>query len=253
MANKKITDLSAGAIARADDLIEIVQYPGGTPTSLKVSMDELPIIRADIPPASPNALDDEFTDAATLPGGGSAIWTWSNQGTASIAISSIGRGAVLTVLSPGGVTNSLKAIEQTTPATPWEFTSKVALNAPTGTNYFTAGMFMRESGTGKCLTLSIGFDISEKVQVSRWTNSTTYNLESFNEAWYRGIAYLRIKDDGTNLIYSVSVDGLFYFPVFTESRTAFMAAGPNRIGLCGNNAHATLHSYNSFHWFRRTL
>lgn len=253
MANKKITDLADGVIARADDLIEIVQYPGGTPTSKKVSMDELPFARVDIPPATANALNDEFTDAATLPGGGSAIWTWSNQGTASIALGIGGRGAVLTVLSPGGVTNSLKAIEQTAPATPWEFTAKVALNARSGTNYFTAGMFMRESGTGKCLTLTIGHDISEKVQVSRWTNSTTYGAESFNQAWYRHITYMRIKDDGTNLIYSYSIDGLVYFPLFSEGRTAHMAAGPNRIGLCGNNAHASLNCYGSFHWFRRTL
>lgn len=253
MANKKITDLPAGNIVRADDVFETSQDLTTTPTSKQVSPDEMPFYRPQIPPALANAMDDEFTDAATLPGGGSAKWTWSNQGTASVGIVAGGRGIVLTVLSPGGVTNSLKAIEQTVPATPWEFTALVGLNCRTGTNYFTSGLFLRESSTGKCLTLTIGYDISDKCQVSRWTNSTTYAAESFAMSWQTKVAYLRIRDDGTNLIYSISVDGLYYFPLYTEGRTTYMASGPNRIGVCGNNAHASLHSYNTFYWFRRTL
>lgn len=252
MSDKKITDLPAGVLARADDAIEIVQFPGATPTSKQVSMEELPFFAPDIPPDSPDALNDEFNDAATLPGGGSAQWAWVNQGTASVAIGIGGKGAVITTLSPGGVSNSLKCLEQTAPATPWEFTAKVALNSRTGTSFFTVGLFARESSSGKLMVLDIGYDVSDKLQILRWTNPTTFASEQFATSWATKTAYLRIADNGTNLIFSSSVDGLVYFPMYQEGRTAYMTGGANRVGICGNNAHATLNSYNSFHWFRRT-
>lgn len=207
----------------------------------------------DTPPGSPNVLDDEFTTSASLPGGGSAQWTWDNQGSASVALAPNGQGIVLTVLSPGGVSNHLRTIYETAPTTPWEFTTKVALNAATGTDYFICGIVAFESSTGKKLVFDIGHDTSDKIQAVHWTDSNTFGAEVFSSEWFTKIAYLKLADNGTNLICSASVDGLAYYPFYGESRTSYMTGGANRIGLCGNNANATLNSFNSFHWFRRTV
>lgn len=207
----------------------------------------------DSPPPSPNILDDEFNSSTTLPGGGSAQWTWDNQGSALFAIAETGQGAVLTVISPGGTTNHLRTIYETAPATPWEFTTKVTLNTATGTDFFICGIVAFESSTGKKLVFSIGHDSGDKVQAIHWTDSNTFGAQVGNMLWYDKQAYLKLGDDGTNLNCSISLDGLAYYPFYSEARASYMTGGANRIGLCGNNANSTLDSYNSFHWFRRTI
>ena len=46
--------------------------------------------------------------------------------------------------------------------------------------------------------------------------------------------WLRIKDDGTNLKFSASRDGKYYFTEMSVGRTVHMAGGPNQFGSFGN-------------------
>jgi hypothetical protein len=70
-------------------------------------------------------------------------------------------------------------------------------------------------------------------------NSPTTNLISAqNEvaiAAY-GPVWFRIQDTGTNILYSLSHDGINFVQVFTESDTAFLPVQPaNEVGFCAEN------------------
>lgn len=250
MANKKITDLPAvtGQV-RKTNLIEVVQDVSGTPISRKIAPEAFIPNQIDIPPATANALDDEFDNAATLPGGGSAIWSWDNQGTGTAAVSN---GSLqLTALAAAG--NNMKSIIQTAPATPWEFTALV-YRASRGGNFTNAGLIAMESSTGKRMIIGLNFNSGEIVQVDKYTNANTFGVTAATESGARiGKAYLRVVDNGTNLIWYYSQDGIAWIQLYSEARTAYMAGGPNRIGLATESNSAAFTVINSCAWFRRTV
>jgi hypothetical protein len=61
--------------------------------------------------------------------------------------------------------------------------------------------------------------------------------------------YLRVQDDGTNLNFSLSETGAEWRTVVSENRTAYLAAAPDRVGVCvlSNRAAETK---GVFGWFR---
>lgn len=239
MANKKITDLPAGVRVRADDLMECVQ----SGVSNQISAEELQP-GSDLPPATANVLDDEFDDVAL-----DGKWTWVNQG-GSTAVGSKGS---LQFAVPFIASNSARLLYQAAPATPWEFTAKVALIAKLNTNYFFAGLMMMDAGSGKLITITIGHDSANKLSVFQWNSTTSVAAGPYGEAYAPRSTYLRIADDGTNLIFSYSEDGITFFPVYTQARNSFFTAGADRVGLVVNANHASLGCTGSFDWFRRTV
>ena len=66
------------------------------------------------------------------------------------------------------------------------------------------------------------------------TNSANINLGALSSIQ---VYWLRITDDGTNLIYAVSFDGgVNYVTVLSETRaTFFSTAPPNRYGIAVQN------------------
>lgn len=247
MANEKITGLPAGTIARADDLIETVQYPLGVPTSFKVSMEELPIVLPDIPPATKNALDDEFIDAATLPGGGAAAWTWVNQGGTTLEIV-MGK---LTVSLPAVNAQNVRGIIKTLPAAPWEFTIKCTMNGPLATSHQVIGLFLYDSASTKCKTFGFGFSTTQRMRVNDWNSPTSHNAQLFTVDCFLYASYLRIKDNNTNWIFSASNDGINWFVVLTQPRNTFLTA--NRIGVEFYFEAASGTMVSTADFFRRTL
>lgn len=73
---------------------------------------------------------------------------------------------------------------------------------------------------------------------SKWSNATTFSSAyntNFTPLVLTGAApkWFQYKDDGTNRTLSYSLNGGEWFPVGTESRTAFLT--PTRIGFAGIN------------------
>lgn len=59
---------------------------------------------------------------------------------------------------------------------------------------------------------------------------SSYAIQSFGPVWYR------LQDDGTNMLYSVSRDGINFVQIFIEADTAFLPIQPaNEVGFCGEN------------------
>jgi hypothetical protein len=179
-----------------------------------------------------------------------------NQGTSTATQS--GSLLVLTPQIVGGSDN-LVLITQAAPATPWQATAKVGFRIKGSTNA-QAGIAVYD-GT-KVIVFSVGIvNLVAKLAVNRYTNVSTFSSTPFSLTVASTNAfvpighwvYLAIKDDGTNLVYTLYVDGVQSFIALTESRTAFMAGAPTKVGLLAEFTSASEVGWGVFDWFRRTL
>jgi hypothetical protein len=203
---------------------------------------------ADNQPAVAGSIDDEFPGSSL-----SGSWTWINQGTATATVAN----SYLTISNAGnGVTNSISAIYQAAPATPWTVVAKISLIARIAANFPEVGLFLMDSVSSKVIFFEMaGNNPGEVLNIAHFTNPTTFGAVVFTESFpLKNYLYLKIQDDGTNLKYSVSPDGQAYVQMFSEGRTSFLTNGANRVGL-GVNPAVTIAQGPvalSCDWFRRT-
>lgn len=202
----------------------------------------------DIPPTSPGTLDDEF-DAGTLAGS----WSWVNQGSVTASFSN-GYLQMAIAASNAGADN-IAMIVKTAPSTPWEVTCKVYM-VSYNQNWLGGGIILRESSTGKLIMFGPAFYSSRGLDVSTWNSTGSNASDSTGGPLHYGAHYLRCRDNGTNLIFSWSPDGISYSQYDSRSRTAFLASGPNQVGL-GYNTHVPIGGGGpvamDVDFFRRTL
>lgn len=158
-------------------------------------------------------------------------WAWQNQGTSTIVDAN-----GVSYLTVPSASTSIRSRLLSAPGTPYIITSLLRSDyTVTGTTQ-NSGLVFRESGTGKLITYGLYPD--GIIRATKYTNDTTFSatlgatLTTINLAghWH----WLRIKDDGTNLLFFVSRDGVNFVQVTSEGRTVFMAGGPNQIGLYAN-------------------
>jgi len=64
--------------------------------------------------------------------------------------------------------------------------------------------------------------------------------------------YFRIEDDGSNLYYSASWDGIFWTLFYSEARNGFMSGGPTKVGLFCDTNNVTYTGTLVSDWFRQT-
>lgn len=245
--SKKITQLNAGFRPRNGDLWEVVQQVASTSTSVKVAAEQI-IPPGDLSPTTADAMDDEFFDSATLPGGGSALWAWNNQGGATATIS----GGLLTITAPAVTGNNMRALEQTAPATPWTVTTKVNVQARPGQNYSTVGMFFRDIVTGRCYAWGPIHDSNDNLTLFKFSSNTAVSSVAVGDLapWSKS-CYLQVSDDGTNVSFRHSLDGVNFAESFTEPRATYLTSGISRIGLFACSNSSTIPCVGSFPFFRR--
>jgi hypothetical protein len=169
-------------------------------------------------------------------------FAWVNQGAASVDTTNGG----IFLLAPASTTDQLRIRKKAAPATPWTLTiafQPFAFDA----NFLVCGIILRESSTSKLISLDYGYSSTTMIEVEKFTNETTFSSqtavknigawESINPSL---LVYLRVTDNGTNLIYGYGIDGVHFRTLLTESRTAHMAGGPNEIGFGCNASNATI-------------
>lgn len=197
----------------------------------------------DTPPVSPSAFDDEFTNSATLPGGGSAIWTALNGSNTTLSIVSNGLSMILTPSL-----SQVSGIQQNVPATgAWTAICKLSISGTVATNIL-MGMFL-SNGT-KLMTWSMLQ--TPQFGYQTWNTSSSINSTVFNGANTFAptqTLYFKIKNDLTNYHFYYSVDGVNYTQMTTAGVTSFLTA--TKMGLhmyCSNgNTMTTI-----FKFFRVT-
>lgn len=193
----------------------------------------------DTPPASPSIYNDEFTSAATLPGGGSAIWTALNASNIILSIVPNGLQMVL-----GTSTSALSGIYQNVPGSgAWTAFTKVSIAGVQASNTL-VGLFLSD-GT-KLRTWSL-------IQVPEFAHQTWSNSSTNVALIFGGInafsppstLYLKIQNDLTNFTFSYSVDGYNYTVLSSVGVTTYLT--PTEMGLqmyCSNsNVMTAIFSY----------
>lgn len=148
-------------------------------------------------------------------------FTWFNQGSA-VAVQ---QGAAIAITCPIDSSGTWRMLLQAVPSVP--YTATLLINSPWLTiNYM---------GAALCLYYSTG---SELIAFQKSTNTTYGNLlqyvhggtaVTYTSTQGMDMLWLRMQDNGTNRIASISIDGYNFIPYYTESRTNYIT--PNYIGF----------------------
>lgn len=165
-----------------------------------------------------------------------ANFSWQNQGGATIT----DYNDFSQLIAPANSGDSLRMREINLPTAPWSVT--VEMDAGwLPVNFLTAGLYMRESGTGKIRSFGFhGNATAGEIGCINWTNATTFSAgvvaktllqsgRAYNCRWHK------LLYDGTNIVYSIgpSKNNIQYF----DQRTigTFFTTGPNRVGFYANS------------------
>lgn len=248
MADLKITQLAEETSPVGADLIAIVDDVAGTPTTKKATLTNVATLIGTLaggvniftsthasPPASPSAGDlwlptDSFyiyrySGSLWVPWGPifpmtppvSGDFSWVNQGSSSVTTTNGG----IYLVGPPSASVSMRARVKTAPATPYTITA--GFMSALGFSQ-RIGIGFRNAGDGKMSTLEVLN--GNTYTASNWNSETSFNgaLVGATAAAVPTVVWLRIQDDGTNRIYSISVDGQNFVVFYTIGRTNFMTA-----------------------------
>ena len=201
---------------------------------------------ADVQPATAGTIDDEFNGSSL-----SGSWTWVNQGggTATIAGSRLG------LVAPNNSGQSYRYIYKAAPSTPWRVTMQMQVLG-IDQNYWNCGLLISD-GT-KLMVVGGSGNVSNigTIGVQEWTSTTAFSASVGAAYWNPGgIVYVSVEDDGTNLTFWTSPDGIHFTQLYQAARGAFLSTGPTRVGIGvdmeNNTSGSSLLLVSD--WFRRVL
>ena len=151
---------------------------------------------------------------------------WFNQGTAVL----VDHGNAVTLTKPNhGAAAQVSAPAQLTPTAPWTLVAKVLAAPPFIKNFTWSGIMVGDTATGRLITMSNGYN--NLLRIGTWTNGTTYG-STLSETTGTSIGWWewwKIEDDGIDLIFSVSREGLEFLEIFRHARTTWLA-NPDAVG-----------------------
>lgn len=240
MANAKITQLTEDTTPDNDDVTVIVDDLAGTPTTKKATLQKVTdlarsktsaiagpptAVAGDLWLPTDGFVLNRYSGSAFTPWGPIFALTppvdgdfaWVNQGTASVSTANGG----IYLVGPPSATVSVRARVKSAPATPYTITAAFML-----ANGFSqrVGIGFRESGAGTMSTVEVLN--GNMLTVSNWNSATSFNgapLPGFL-CFIPTLVWLRIQDNGTDRIYSVSTDGQNFIVIYTVTRTTFLTA-----------------------------
>jgi hypothetical protein len=169
-------------------------------------------------------------------------WSWVNQGSA-VATEYDGR---LRFKAPRNTGNNWRLLTKALPTPPYTLTMGVWLmSISDSVQFFVTGFGIRESGTGKFTVIES--ENQNFLDVTNW-NDVTSGSDIFRLDNNHGNTpiFFRIKDDNTNLIWGYSLDGLNFYDIATQVRTAHMASAGNQVCFGMNVTQSALDGWD---WF----
>ncbi len=202
----------------------------------------------DTPPLIDDAAagNDEFDDGLL-----SSSWTWENQGSATEDESADGR--YLLITAPDASSYNIRLLHREAPSTPYTYTVKAQLGGELG-QYSSLHIGFRDSVSDEMVSVGIQNLNNDRGLVIHKSNSAS----SFGSApvsitgrWL-GMQYWQIEDDGTDIYFRVSMDGVVWVHLFNEARTTFLDNPPDQVFI-GVNQEVTYNDLNAssaFHWSR---
>lgn len=122
----------------------------------------------------------------------------------------------------------VSAILKTAPATPYSVVARMKL-FPGSSAYVKAGLCVSD-GT-KFQIMGLAYQTAFQYGITNMNSASSYSGFQGSQlamTWWPD--WHRIRDDGTNLYYDVSSDGVSWVNLYSFSRTAFLT--PSQVGVC---------------------
>jgi hypothetical protein len=210
MADTKVSDLTLISAVAFEDLLYVVDDPGGTPASRKATVQDLYNgLMGYTPPVSGD-------------------FSWVNQGDATL---STARGwmAISEAVDAG---LNLRLRVKAAPATPYTITTASLLNLGEpgvgGESEPSMGLCYRQSSDGKLVTCGIQGTNTINLATGKWNSATSfsagYSVSPIGMFLPTSVFWSRIADDGSDRTWSVSADGVHWTTLHTVGRTDFLTA-----------------------------
>ncbi len=192
-------------------------------------------------PRNPSSLDDEFQGSYL-----NQKWVPLNFGAATATITN----SSCTIHPPAGTGTNLRMLVQPLHASPWTITAKVAFNGQ-WVQFCQTGIFVRNSGSGKILSLCIECSTLNRLDVNlvRFASPTTGAVGVTAFGGCPPTMYLRMICDGTNIQTYWSFDGIGYNPSTIEALATHIGS-VDSFGIYADSVNATFSVYGGFDWIR---
>lgn len=189
------------------------------------------------------AFDKWLSGRKLTPPPAASSFTWVNQGTAT---TDENYGGIIMIASDGSGGLNSRLLVKSAPSTPYTITAFFTVGS-TMTDDQLFGLYFRQSSDGKLSSLQANVNsYSLRAVVLDWNSPTSSNALLYSSPVTFGAAlgmsfaggiWLRIEDNGTNRIYSVSSDGVYWVAVYTVGRTSFLTA--DQVGWGFDMRHAS--------------
>lgn len=128
------------------------------------------------------------------------------------------------------------------PSTPYTITGAFAYNGPFGVDFHNFGLVFRQSSDGKLHTFTISHNNTSfdawTLFSRKYTDTSTFSATYTDDAMEGGpypIVWLRIADNATNRICSISRDGVNFIQIHSVLRTDFLTADQVGFGWMTQN------------------
>jgi len=165
-------------------------------------------------------------------------WAWRNQGGASVTTNA----GSITIVGDAVSGVNLRCRETAAPgSTPWTVTACV-IPQLLAINFHGCGIYVRDSVGGKMTSIQVGSNSNQpQIQCVNFDNETTFNAFAITSqvTHHYGFLWLQINDDGTNLKYRWSTNGINFTQFFSVARHNFLAAGPDKVGFFIDSENTT--------------
>jgi hypothetical protein len=188
---------------------------------------------------------EEYTGSAWAPYGPRVpltdpllrTWAWFNQGTATVDTS---RGAVI-LQAPGSSGNQVRGYEESFGAGTYTVTMGFLPALIAGGQAPGAGLLLRDSVGGKFIFFfMMDNNTTPTIRIDQWNSAGSFSAQAFavsgQVATGPGLHWLRVQDNGTNRLYSVSADGVTWAQVYSEARTTWCTPDRRGPGIYAQNS-----------------
>lgn len=125
--------------------------------------------------------------------------------------------------------NTVQGATKAAPATPWDLYCRFNIQSLLGANV-QFGLLLRNSTSGKLTIFT--FNSNTNLSVQNWTNPTTFSGQLTSTAPTLPRWWLRVNNDGTNLSFYQSPNGVDWDLFFTQTLAVFMGS-VDQVGLGG--------------------
>lgn len=173
--------------------------------------------------------------------------TWLNQGSA--VLTDVGDALSLTTVTSG--TDNLRGRSRSLPAGNWDVTVGMSRHWRVR-NFLYAGIFLRESATGKLETLMFGDRANGGTISSKWTSATAFSAHRQARSDYHDRLWLRFRKTGLLFQPMYSRDGSIWAQLDVQlALNSFFTTAPDQWGYFVYANGASIRA-DVFHWDEAT-